>query len=67
MSKVKSMKYQDEKIRYHTKLLGYYEDLKSGAIVSRLTNDEIDDQMTYHAQLLVYHQKRRALILKHRV
>ena len=65
MSKVKSMKYQDEKIRYHTKLLGYYEDLKNGAIASRLTDAEIDEQTAYHAQLLVYHKKRRALMVKH--
>ena len=66
MSKVNSMKYQDEKIRYHTNLLGYYEDLKSGAIVSRFTDEEIDEQTGYHARLLVYHKKRRALMVKYR-
>lgn len=62
MSKVKSLKYQDERINYHDKMVGYYQDLRKGSIVSRLTDDEIDDQISYHTRLVVYHEKRRALI-----
>ena len=64
MTKVKSAQYQDNKIKYHDKMIGYYEDLKKGSIVSRLTVEEIDEQIAYHARLRAYHTKRRGLILR---
>ena len=64
MTKTKSAQYQDGKIKYHDKMVGYYEDMKKGSIVSRLTDEEIDEQIGYHARLGAYHKKRRILILR---
>ena len=58
------MKYQDEKIQYHTTMVGYYEDMRKGFIIGRLNKDEIDEQIDYHARLVVYRKKRRALIIR---
>ena len=64
MTREKSVKYQDEKIRYHTTMVGYYEDMRKESIIGRLDEDEIDEQISYHTQLFVYHKKRRALIMR---
>ena len=60
----KSVKYQNEKIQYHDIMVGYYQDMKKDPD-ARLQEDEIKEQISYHVRLGVYHQKRRALILKH--
>ena len=64
MTREKSVKYQDEKIQYHTTMAGYYEDMRKESIIGRLDEDEIDEQLSYHARLVVYHKKRRAIIMR---
>lgn len=65
MSREKSLKYQNEKIRYHKIMMGYYEDTKKNLNIGQFKWDEAEEQIAYHTRLAVYHQKRRALILKH--
>ena len=61
MLKNKSIKYQNEKIRYYDIMVGFYQDMKKYGS-ARLSDDEIDNQIAYHERLVVYHRKRRDLI-----
>jgi hypothetical protein len=44
-------------------MVGYYQDMKKDPD-ARLQEDEIEEQIAYHARLVVYHKKRRALIIR---
>lgn len=64
MTKEKSIKYQDEQIRYHTKMVGYYEDIQNrGDIENTLSKEAIQDQLSYHARLLIYHKEQHGMML----
>ena len=60
----KSVKYQNEKIQYHEAMVGYYEDMRKNMDIGHLTNIQIDEQVSYHARLGVYHKKRLAILMR---
>ena len=64
MRRESQIKYQDGKIRYHNLFVGYYEDMKKNPDISRLTKDEILEQIAYHKQLVKYHQKRKEILAR---
>lgn len=59
----KSVKYQNEKVQYNDIMVGYYQDMKKDSD-TRLTDEEIEEQIAYHARLGVYHKKRLAILMR---
>lgn len=64
MNKEKSLAYQDGKIKYHEMFVGYYGDMMKNTGIGRIDNDQVDEDIAYHKNLVVYHKKRKAIIAR---